>query len=88
MGQRTHERWREAASAYQATLDAARKAGAELGKQAELWWWLAVCQQHLKDRPRQCEAYREAIRLYHAAGDEDNAANVERLLKKAEGQGA
>lgn len=88
MGQRTHERWREAASAYQATLDAARKAGAELGKQAELWWWLAVCQQHLKDRPRQCEAYREAIRLYHAAGDEDNAAKVERLLKKAEGQGA
>lgn len=42
----------------------------------------------LGDCDGQRAAYREAIRLYRAAGNEDNADKVERLLEKAEGKGA
>ncbi len=86
--QRESGRWWEAASAYRWALDAVRKAGVAPAQQGEIWWWLAICRQHLDDAKGQCAAYREAIRLYRADGDEDNAAKVERLLKKAESMDA
>lgn len=41
----------------------------------------------LGDCDGQRAAYREAIRLYRAAGNEGNADKIERLLEKAEGKG-